>query len=234
VRNFPLGALLKRRFGVPVVVDNDVHMALWGEYRAGAGRGHRNVVGIWVGTGVGGGVIVDGRIVHGVNKNAGELGHMILDRHRAKRRGGKGSLEWEASKSGIARKLAKWIRRGKKSSLRNHLHKGGRLDSSDLARAYRKGDALAVKAVEHSARCVGIAVANLFDTLAPELFILGGGVVEDLGRPYLSEVRRVANHFAFSTELAPVRIESARLEGDSGMIGAAIAAQDLDRGRAPE
>jgi len=234
VRNLPISSLLRRRFGVPVVMDNDVHMALWGEFRAGAGRGHRNLVGLWIGTGIGGGVILGGKIVHGVNRNAGEIGHMVLDRHKAKPGKPDGTLEWEASKTGIARLLRKWIHEGEKSSLRKHLRSEDRLDSSDLGDAYRKGDRLARRAVRHSARCVGIAVANLFDALAPEVFILGGGVVEDLGRPFVSAVRKAAREYAFSTELATVRVEPARLEGDAGLLGAALAARELDRGGLPE
>jgi glucokinase len=227
VVNLRLSALLSRRFGAPVSMDNDVHMALWGEYRAGAGRGYRNLVGLWVGTGIGGGVIVDGRIVRGINKNAGEVGHMILDARRARPGGPEGTLEWEASKTGIARLLRNWIRRGEKTSLRRHLPRGGRLDSSDLGEAFRKGDLLARRAVEHSARYVGIAIASLFDILAPEIFILGGGVAEDLGRPYLAAVRKTASEHAFSTDLATIRIDAAKLKGDAGVIGAATAAREM-------
>lgn len=224
VKNFKIRELLSRRFGVPAVLDNDVHMALWGEFLCGAGRGHRNLVGIWVGTGVGGGVIVDGRLVRGINKNAGEIGHMVLDARRAGP-GSEGTLEREASKSGIARRLFKGIRKGEKTSLRARVRRGERLDSSALGIAYRKGDRLARRAVEHSARYVGIAVADLFNVLSPEIFILGGGVVEDLGRVYVSAVRRTAREFAFSTELATVRIEAAKLGSDSGIIGAALSAR---------
>jgi glucokinase len=225
VKNLKICELLSKRFGVPVVLDNDVHMALWGELRCGAGRGHRDLVGIWVGTGIGGGVIVDGRLVRGINKNAGEIGHMILDARRAGP-GSEGTLEWEASKTGIARLLEKWIRRGEKTSLRKQIRKKDRLDSSALGTACRKGDGLARRAVEHSARYVGIAVADLFNVLSPEIFILGGGVVEDVGRTYISSVRRTAREFAFSTELATVQIEAAKLGSDSGVIGAALAARE--------
>lgn len=80
VRRFPAGPLLSREFQVPVVLDNDVHMAVYGEWIAGAARGHQNVIGLWIGTGVGGCVIWDGRVVHGSNRNAGEIGHMIRKR----------------------------------------------------------------------------------------------------------------------------------------------------------
>jgi glucokinase len=227
VRNLPVGRLLSRRFGAPLVIDNDVHMAVFGELRAGAARGRQSVVGLWIGTGVGGAVVLDGRLVHGANGNAGELGHMILHGKKAAGGQGRGTLEWEASKTGIARRMRKEVARGQKTTLAKHLARGGeRLHSGDLARACRSGDRLALKAVAHSARYVGIAVANLFDALAPELFVLGGGVVEALGQDYLSAVRQSANEFVFTTDLAPVRIAAAKLGDDAGLLGAALAARE--------
>jgi glucokinase len=217
VRNLKIRALLSQTFAVPVFLDNDVHMALWGEFRAGAGRGYRDLAGLWVGTGIGGAIIVDGRLVHGSNQNAGEIGHIVLDARDAAPGQAGGTLEAEASKSAIARVLR--LGRDAKGS-------SERLDSSDLAAAFREGDPLARRAVERSARYVGIAIANLFNLLAPEIFILGGGVVEDLGRPYLARVRKSAREFAFSTELADIRIVAAALKADAGVIGAARTARE--------
>ncbi len=239
VRKFPAGPILSKAFGAPVVLDNDVHMAVFGELVAGAARGFRHVVGFWIGTGVGGCVIWNGDVVHGINQNAGELGHMIVDARKAAKRDGHGSLEWEASKTGIVRMIRKEIARGKKTKLAKHCRGGAeRLHSHDLARAFANGDKVAIRAVEHSARHVGIAVANLFDALAPELFILGGGVAESIGRPYLAAVQRSARDNAFSRELGDVRVVLSSLKDDSGMLGAAFAARSLHpaprrRARAP-
>jgi glucokinase len=224
-RRVPLGKRLGERFGVPVILDNDVHMAVLGELEAGAARGCRSVVGLWVGTGVGGCVIQNGRVVQGINKNAGEIGHMYLDAKRAVAGREKGTLEWEASKTGMTRHLEKEIRKGKKTRLSGKLHGDERLHSSDLAKAFRAKDKLAVEAVRHSARYLGIAIANLFNALAPELFVLGGGVVEDVGSPYVALVREHANAFAFSTELSKVRVVASKLKDDAGPIGAAAAAR---------
>lgn len=262
VEKFAVGPWLARSLGAPVVLDNDVHMALYGEFRAGAAQGRQSVVGLWVGTGVGGAILQDGAIVHGVNRNAGELGHMILDARRTRPGKPQGTLEWEASKTGIARHVLKGIRRGKKSSLakfvggkkkgngktgdknadnsgdnsslkgkagkdkRAHASGGERLHSSDLAAAYAEKDRLAVAAVERSGRYVGIALANLFDALAPELFVLGGGVATALGGSYLAIVRAAANAYAFTTDLGGIRIALSRLGDDAGLLGAALAAQE--------
>jgi glucokinase len=226
VRRLPIASAIAKAFSRPVVLDNDVHMALLGEWRKGAGRGFRSLVGLWIGTGVGGCVISDGRVLTGINRNAGELGHMILDARRAKPGSDQGSLEWEASKSGMTRWLKKEIRKGRRTALGRRAFRSGRLHSRALGDAYRGGDALAVEAVERSARYVGIAAANLFNALAPEIFILGGGVVEDIGAPYVRLARDSALAHAFSTELAKPRIVASTLGDAAAPLGAALAAMD--------
>lgn len=225
-RRIPLGPGVERAFGRRVVIDNDVHMALRAEWRRGAARGCRDVVALWIGTGVGGGVISGGRLVTGVNRNAGELGHMIVDARRAREGTDRGSLEWEASKTGLVRWLKKKISGGRHSKLAKAVRKKGRLHSSALGDAFRDGDALAVEAVERSARYVGIAIANLFDALAPEVFVLGGGVVEDVGAPYVRIARKTALAFSYSTDLARPRVVASMLGDEAGPLGAAIAARE--------
>lgn len=228
-RRVYLGPRIEKEFSRRVVLDNDVNMAVRGEWRAGAGRGHRNLVGLWVGTGIGGCVIVDGRVVTGVNRNAGELGHMIVEARKARPGTDRGSLEWEASKSGMARWLRREIRKGRETSLRKRILARGRLHSRVLGNAFRERDALAVEVLERSAGLVGIAIANLFDALAPELFILGGGVVEDVGAPYVRLAREAALAHAFSTELARPRVVASHLKDAAGPLGAALAARDAAR-----
>ena len=136
-------------------------------------------------------------------------------------------MELEASKTAIQHLLEKWTTEGHPTSL--HKSGGGnihRLNSSDLAQAFEQGDKLAVKAVEHSAFYLGIAVANLFNILSPDLFVLGGGVSESLGTAYLKLVEMAANEYVYTTELAPIRIVLAALGGDAGVIGAAIAVRE--------
>ena len=227
VKSYPLGSILKEQYHVPVLVDNDVNMACFGEFKAGAARGTQNVIGLWIGTGIGGCVIIDGRVVIGANRNAGEIGHIVLDATLRKQDPRRGTLEFEASKTAIQRLLEKWTKEGHHTSLQKSA--GGnmhRLNSSDLAKAFESGDQLAAKAVQHSAWYLGIAVANLFNILSPELFVLGGGVAESLGGSYLKLVDEAANEYVYTTELAPIRLALAALGGDAGVIGAAIAARE--------
>ena len=227
MKNYPIGQLLSKHFGVPVTLDNDVHMGCFGEFKAGAGRGCRNIVGLWIGTGVGGCVIRDGEIVHGANRNAGEIGHVMLDVRLRKKDPTRGTLENEASKTGLTHFIRRQIAKGHKTRLRKFV-KGDkdRLKSSDLAKAYKKGDKVAVAAVNHSAHYCGVTIANLFNILSPELFVLGGGVVESLGDEYIKLVKHAAKQFVYSTELAPITIAQAELGDNSGVLGAAIAARE--------
>jgi len=227
MRNYPIGQILAKHFGVPVYLDNDVHMGCFGELKAGAARGCRNVIGIFIGTGIGGCVIRDGEVVHGANRNAGEIGHIILDaRHRFADKQ-RGTLETEASKNGMTEYIRRRIGEGLKSRLRK-LVRGGkdRLKSGDLAKAFKKGDKVAVAAIEHSALYTGLAIANLFNVLSPELFVLGGGVIEAIGKPYLQLVKKAANTYVYTTELAPIRIVQAQLGDDAVALGAALAARE--------
>lgn len=227
MKNYPIGQLLAKHFGVPVYLDNDVHMGCFGEFKAGAGRGCRNIVGIWIGTGIGGCVIRDGEVVHGANRNAGEIGHVILSARQHLSDKTRGTLETEAGKGGIAGFIRRRVAEGRKSKLWK-LVKGNkdRLKSSDIAKAFKKGDKVAVAAIEHSALYCGLAVANLFNVLSPELFVLGGGVVEAIGKPYLKLAAKAANKYVYTTELAPIRIVQAQLGDDAGVLGAAIAARE--------
>ncbi|HYF49113.1 MAG TPA: ROK family protein [Planctomycetota bacterium] len=227
LKNYPVGQILAKHFGVRVTIDNNVHMAVYGEFRAGAALGCRNVVGLWIGSSIGGCVIRDGEVVLGANRNAGDVGHMVLDASLRMKDPRRGTFDSECSKAAMERFVKRALKKGKKSKLRKYI-KGPttKLKNSDLAKAFEKGDEVAATVVQHSARYCGIAVANLFNVLSPEVFILGGSVVTKLGDAYVARVQRAAAPYVYSTDLAPVRIVRSRLGNDAGVLGAAIAAWD--------
>jgi glucokinase len=227
VKNYPIGQLLSKHFGVSVTFDNDVHMGCFGEFKIGAGKGCRNMIGLWVGTGVGGCVIREGQVVLGANRNAGEIGHVIVDVAMRLKDKTRGTIESEASKTGMTNFIKRAVKKGKKTKLKK-LVKGekDRLKSGDLGKAFKKGDKVAVAAVEHSALYLGIGIANLFNTLSPELFVIGGGVIVNLGQDYIKLVEKYANQYVYTTDLAPIRIAQAQLGDDSGVLGAALAARE--------
>lgn len=209
-----------------VGLENDVRLAALAESRLGAGRGQRLMVAVWVGTGVGGGVVLDGRLWTGRNRNAGEVGQTQLDFRAARPGKPDGTFESIAAKVGITSYLERKVRAGKKTMLKKIvLKEDGRLRGSELKAAVDAKDPLTVKAVARSARAVGMVIANLFNVISPDLFVLGGGVAQDLGAPYLESVRKWADAFAFTTELGGVVIEPAGLGDDAGILGAALYAR---------
>jgi glucokinase len=228
VRNLDVGAALGGPF--PKArrrLENDVRLAAYGEAHLGAGRGAAVMVAFWVGTGVGGAVIVDGRIWKGRYRNAGEIGHIQVDVRRAKPGRIDGTLEGIGAKVGMARFLRRKLEDGEKSVLRRTIRtEGARLRGSELKAAVEAGDPLALRAVARSARAVGIAMANVFNILSPDRFVLGGGVATDLGARYLANVRKWAEAFCFTTELGGIEIVPAGLGDDAGVLGAALYARE--------
>jgi glucokinase len=231
VKEFSVHAALTPAFpnATTTRLENDVRLAALAEARLGAGRGVSSLVAIWVGTGVGGAVLFDGKLWTGRNKNAGEIGQTQLDFRLARPGKLDGTFEGIAAKVGMARYLRRKIDEGGKTLLEKVILKeDSRLRGAQLKDALDRGDKLTLKAVARSAKAVGMTMANIFNILSPELFVLGGGVGVDLGEPYLLEVRRWAEAFAFTTELGSIRIETAALGDDAGILGAAIFAREPD------
>jgi glucokinase len=225
-RNFPLGPRLAGEFGCPVTLDNDVNAGVYGEFIAGAARDAEHVIGLFIGTGIGGGMIINGELYHGFSGNAGEFGHMIVKAEGPRCGcGRRGCLEAIASRAGMTRELRKAIRRGEKTQLAWALDKKNEnVTSRDLKRAFDEGDALATKVVLRAAKHIGIAVGSLVNVLAPEVVVLGGGVIEAFGDPLLDLIDRAARKIAFEVAIEDVRIAQAELGDDAGMIGAAMLA----------
>jgi glucokinase len=213
--------------GIPKRLENDVRAAALGEARLGAAKGERLVVAIWVGTGIGGAVVLDGRLWLGRNRNAGEIGQSFVDLKRAGNGTIDGTLEGIGAKVGMTAFMRRRIEKGERTSVaRSVLEKDGRLKGSDLRKALASGDALVERAVARSARAVGVTIATLWNVFSPDLFVLGGGVSEDVGESYAEQVRAAASAYAFFTDLADVRIVRSALGDDAGILGAAVLARE--------
>lgn len=225
----PLKAELEQRLGVPVVVDNDVRVAVLAEHLAGAGRGVRSLVGVWLGTGIGGGVVVNGELITGANNSAGELGHITIKAGGPKCAcGGRGHLESLASRSAIVREIADQVGKGKKTILTSIVE--GEVDkatSGDLADAYRKGDKLVVREINRGAKYLSMGIASIANVLNPEMAVLGGGLVEALGEPFLRRVTEEVRERPMYAATRPLRIVQSELLDDAGVIGASLIARRL-------
>jgi glucokinase len=222
-KDAPLKADLKKRLQRPVAIDNDGNVGLLGEYAYGAGHGSQDMVGLFIGTGIGGGVIINGQLLHGFNENAAELGHMILNPDGPLCGcGNHGCLEAFASRLAIEREIRNAVAAGVPSRILEGLdNPEAMLRSKRLSEAYSANDQAAVQAIERSATYVGYGVASLLNIFNPEVVVIGGGVVEAIGKPYVEIVQRVAEQNVFKVALRNVRIVAAELKDDSAVLGAA-------------
>lgn len=227
-RNFPLGPRLAEAFGCPAVVDNDVNAGVYGEFKQGAARTARHVLGVFVGTGIGGGLIINGALYHGFSKNAGEIGHIIVQANGPRCGcGNRGCLEALASRTAMTRDIRRQIKRGVKTSVKALLKRETDvLSGGDLKKAYRTGDRLVVKVTNRAARMIGIGIGSLVNVLAPEIVVLGGGVVEAMGDDFLARIDRSTREIALDFATKDLQIVRAALGDDAGVIGAAMLARE--------
>jgi len=225
-KDAPLKARLEKTLKKPVKVDNDGNVGLLGEYAYGAGHAAKHMVGLFIGTGVGGGVIIDGKLLHGFNENAGELGHMILDPNGPKCGcGNNGCLEAFSGRLAIEKQIRIAEINGVPTKVFKRMNKkSSKIRSGVLAKCYFEKDPAVTAAIERSATYVGYAVSSLLNIFNPEVVVLGGGVVEALGGEYVKIVRKVAIENAFAIASRNVRIIAAELKDDSAILGASFLA----------
>jgi glucokinase len=233
IRDFPLGERLRDVLGMPVYVDNDVNAGTVGEHVLGAGRGTRDMVGIFVGTGVGGGVIVDGRLRHGFRNSAGEVGHMVVGFQGTPDEaicgcGRPGCLEAYASRTAIEREIQAAIAAGRETLVTALFEQSGRdrLTSGVLATALEQGDLLVTEVIERATAYLAVLVASIVNFFDPEVVVIGGGVAEALDERLLAPLREKARYWFIKEEDAHrVRIVAAELGDYAGVLGAAMIAR---------
>lgn len=227
--NVPLAKTLSEQLGVPVFLDNDVNVGTLGEFVYGAGRGAKDVIGVFVGTGIGGGLIIGGQLRSGARHAAGEIGHMIvLAEGPYCGCGNRGCIEALASRTAIVNSLRMAMQSGRKTTLTEALAGGGveRLSSGVLAQAWKSNDTLTVEVLTRVQYYLGLHLASLVNFLDPELIVLGGGVIEALGEDFLQPIRRVAyQHFTQRRDASQVKIVLSQLGDNAGILGAAVAAR---------
>lgn len=222
-RDFPLRDRITTKFGLPATLDNDANCATVGEWWLGAARGGRNVVGITIGTGIGGGLIIDEKLYHGSSDVAGEIGHTTIDVNgRHCKCGNYGCLEAYASGPAIATRASEALAREDTASLLPAMVDGqlDKLTAELVYDAAKKGDALANEIVRDTARYLGAGIASLLNVINPDVVVIAGGVTragDALFAPLRTEVRRRA----FNPAVKAARIVAAELPGTAGIVGAA-------------
>ncbi|MCA9286217.1 MAG: ROK family protein [Phycisphaerales bacterium] len=220
----PIRKILTDRLGRPVVVDNDVNVAVWGEYVRGAVKGGGDTLGVWVGTGVGGGLVIDGKLYHGTRFTAGEIGQTwILPGGGPVAR----ILEHHSSRTAIVDAIDRALSQYPDSIMHGVLKENkGKLGSSDVAAAFREHDPLVIEVVEHAARLLGVAIANAVTLLSLQSVVLGGGMTEALGDEFVALVKQSFNRAVFPAKLSDCRMVATELMDTAGVQGAALLAGD--------
>lgn len=217
----PLAALMEERLGLRVRVDNDVNVMAAGECTFGAGRTYQHAVFITLGTGVGGGLLINNRIYRGAHFMAGEIGHMSIDLHGVESPMGRGCLEQYAGNRRIVERAVRYLEEGT-ASLLVSLCDGdrSRIDPLMIEKAAEQGDALSIRVYDEVADCLAAALASVTYLMQPQAFIVGGGVGQSgpiLYEPLQRHLRdRLSPHFADRVE-----IRKAALGNDAGVIGGA-------------
>lgn len=231
VRNLNLGELLGQQFGKPVAVGNDVEVATIGELYYGSGQGYKNFVCVFVGTGIGGGIVQNGQMYTGLTGTAGEIGHMPIDAGgRLCGCGNRGCLEAYASRTAITKAIMAEIHHGRKSILADEaalqMKQGEAIIRSGLlANAIRQNDALTIEIVTEAADYLGYGLGAVINFYNPECIILGGGVIEAIDLLFERASSRALT-IALSQPASQTKIVRAKLGDFSGVVGAArLAAQ---------
>ncbi len=225
VEPFALGPALAETLGVDkVVVDNDVNVGIVAEHRLGAGRGAEELLGVFVGTGVGGGLILDGKLRRGATGLAGEIGHVVVaPGGRSCSCGGRGHLEAYAGRAGMERRAKALENKGQDTVLVD-LAKAKRMTSSVWAKALAAGDQVAIDLLDEAVGAQGRAIAGVILTLDLQLVVIGGGLADRLGAAFVGRIEQAVRSDLFGGGGSPVRVVSAELGDRAGAIGAALLA----------
>ncbi|HLH80090.1 MAG TPA: ROK family protein [Chthonomonas sp.] len=222
-KNVPLRELVEKELGIAMVMDNDANVAALGEFRYGAGRGTRHLVMFTLGTGIGGGIIVDGQVLRGATGGAAEVGHIIIaDGKGSSPNGPHGRLEVLAGRDGIVERAALKMESGRDTLLWRHITGPEALQQfltpKLIDQAAEEGDALAREVLEEIGHFVGLGIASMVNVFNPEVVVLGGKISNS--RTLFDAAVRTARASAIGSILAAARIVRAELGDDAGIMGA--------------
>ena len=224
-KNVPICRMLNEKLGAPVVFDNDANVACWGEYTVGAGKGVEDMVFFTLGTGIGGGIVSHGELMHGCDENAAELGHMIIyPDGRPCNCGQKGCVEAYASADSTARRATEAIEAGAKSSLQEVLDEKGEITSKDIYKHLAAGDNLAKEITDGTAKALAITCVNMLHATEPKRIVFTGGMIA-AGDALLNRIKDFFDEHIWTLKKETVEICFATLGEDVGIIGAAALAR---------
>ena len=219
-KNYNIRKPIEAEFGCPFYIGNDVNVGVLGEYKFGAAKGYKNVVGLFVGTGMGGGLILNGELYTGNKFKAAEYGHMILDPEGPLCNcGQRGCLEAFSSKQGMSSYIRQQVSRGRKTSMAETVTDGV-FKSKALKNALAEGDQVAREAVNRACHYLAIASGNLVNTFSPDVVVYGGGVIEAVGDIFIEKILAEVDRYCMPSIRSTVDFKKAALGDDSILYGA--------------
>ncbi len=224
--DIPLRDIVEEKYRVNTFLVNDANAAALSEHQFGAGKGVNNLIYITVSTGIGGGIIINGKLYSGVSGSAGELGHMTIDVNGPKCNCGNiGCWEMLASGTAVAEEAKRRIRQGEKTSLAKIVKSDiGNITAEKVEKAARDGDSLAQEVILEAATYLGIGMVNLVHIFNPEMIIVGGGMSK-MGDLLFNPARQMIRERAHQLSAQAVRVVPAQLGDDAGVLGAAVFAR---------
>ncbi|MNN37489.1 Glucokinase [compost metagenome] len=217
---------MKQYFNFPVFIDNDVRVNLYGEWLFGAGKGYRNVFLLTLGTGLGSGIITDGKVLYGTTSSAGEIGHMNMYREgRPCKCGSSGCLGRYVSAVGMVRTFTEKLEEGRTSMIQQWVgDENDKITAQMISEAYDLGDSLAVEVLHETGKTLGFGLSNVINLLNPEIVIVGGGMSAADDR-LLNSTRNTVQKHALQLSSKACKIVQGQLGKQAGVIGAAAYAQ---------
>ena len=220
-RDYDIKSPIENRFGAPFYIGNDVNVGVLGEFKYGAAKGYDNVVGFFVGTGMGGGLILDGKLFTGTGFKGAEYGHMVLnDEGPLCGCGQRGCLEAFSSKKGMTAYIRQQITRGRKTKMEDKITDTGVFKSKYLKKYLAKGDEVTVEAVDRACHYLAVATGNMINTISPDVVVYGGGVIEACGETFLEKIAAEVDKYCMPSIRPTVELKTAALGDDSILYGA--------------
>ena len=218
-RDYDMAGSMRKKFGVPFFVGNDVNLGVLGEYHFGSGKGYKNIVGFFVGTGMGGGLVLNGSLYTGNQFKAAEYGHMILDPEGPLCNcGQRGCLEAFSSKQGMSAYIRQQVARGRETMMAEAVQEGV-FRSKKMKKALEAGDTVAMEAVDRACHWLAVATGNMINTFSPDLILYGGGIIEAMGDIFLKKILAEVDRYCMPQIRSTVEIKNASLGDDSILYG---------------
>lgn len=219
-RNYAIRKAIEDVFGTPFYIGNDVNLGVLGEWKFGCAKGLKHVVGLFVGTGLGAGLILDGKLYTGNDYKAAEIGHMILNVEGPSCNcGQRGCLEAFSSKTGMMDYIKLQVKHGRSTMMEKFIPDGV-FKSKEMKTAYEAGDAVMIEAIDRSCLYLAVAAGNLANTFSPEMIIFGGGVMEAMGDIMLEKIVSKVDAYCWPSIRDTVTFSVAELGDDSILYGA--------------